>query len=151
MASGRRGNRVLHRRFLTFTGSQPGHPAVCDRKLAFLREQLGNSRGRSGRVVACCFVFASEKRIRSDRTRLTRRSRPTHLVSSSVSSGFGRSKGTTRERLARKGAPERYLLCPWVDLGKFRPLLISMSKSFLLRRAQQRRLLCPPDARVRAI
>ena len=28
------------------------------RKSAFLREQLGNSRGRSGRVIGCRFVFA---------------------------------------------------------------------------------------------
>ena len=49
------------------------------RKSAFLREQLRNSRCRSGRVVGCRFVFAGEKRTHSDRTRLTLRSRPTFV------------------------------------------------------------------------
>src|SRR5258708_28905087 len=37
----------------------PSAPYVT-RKSAFLREQLGNSRGRSGRVVGCRLVFADE-------------------------------------------------------------------------------------------
>src|SRR5216684_1345417 len=41
-------------------GSTRRRPCAT-RKSAFLREQLGNSRCRSGRVVGCRFVFAGEK------------------------------------------------------------------------------------------
>ncbi len=48
-----------------------GAGRMATRKSAFLREQLGNNRPRSGRVVGCRFVFAADNPIRSDRTRLT--------------------------------------------------------------------------------
>jgi len=57
--------------------------ALC--KPEFPREQLRNSRGRSGRVVGCRFVFADEKRTRADRTRLTVRPRPTFCIPVEVS------------------------------------------------------------------
>jgi hypothetical protein len=48
-----------------------GDGRMATRKSAFLREQLGNNRPRSGRVVGCRFVFAADNPIRSDRTRHT--------------------------------------------------------------------------------
>ena len=54
-----------------------GAGGMGTRKSAFLREQLGNNRPRSGRVVGCRFVFAADNPIRSDRTRLTVRPRST--------------------------------------------------------------------------
>ena len=56
-----------------------GAGRMATRKSAFLREQLGNNRPRSGRVVGCRFVFAADNPIRSDRTRLTVRA--DHLAS----------------------------------------------------------------------
>ncbi len=41
-------------------GSTRRRPCAT-RKSAFLKEQLGNSRCRSGRVVGCRLVFAGEK------------------------------------------------------------------------------------------
>jgi hypothetical protein len=39
---------------------QPRDRLSATYKSAFLREQLGNSHPRSGRVVGCRFVFAAE-------------------------------------------------------------------------------------------
>ena len=80
-----------------------GAGRMATRKSAFLREQLGNNRPRSGRVVGCRFVFAADNPIRSDRTRLTRCPRPTTLALNSVSAGTWLLKGTIREQLAEKG------------------------------------------------
>jgi len=78
-----RGQWVMRdRRTASLTRRRPDAMPSCLRHLksAFLREQLGNSRARSGSVAGCRFVFAEEKRTHSDRTRLTVRPRPTaHL------------------------------------------------------------------------
>lgn len=77
-------------------------PETAHKNSCSSKEQLGNSRLQSLRVVGCRPVFRGGKRIRSDRTRLTRRCRPTPLVSSSVSTPALLLKGTIRERLVKR-------------------------------------------------
>jgi hypothetical protein len=142
--------RVGERPVRPYKAVPAANEASVGSKRVFPREQLGNSRSRSDRVVGCRFVFAAENRTHSDRTRLTRRSRPTSLVLNSDSQRIGLLAGTIKEQLAEKADVERDLQCPFRPSREFAPRLGQHAERADGMEHSKRYVLCPPDIHYQA-